>query len=93
LFFLASIKVKSLLHFSFKKRPCHDWSIKFATDVYMTLVPPKLDLNAPDLYKPVMAFVTDILMVGIAYGRQGKFTPELLGLQASSALAWYLFEV
>ena len=59
----------------------------------MTPVPPKLDVNAPDMYIPVMAFVTYILIVGIALGRQDKFTPELLGLQASSALAWYLFEV
>jgi protein transport protein YIF1 len=59
----------------------------------MTLVPPKLDLNAPDMYIPAMAFVAYMLMVGIAFGRHDKFTPELVGLQASSALAWYLFEV
>ena len=56
-------------------------------------MPPKLDVNAPDMYIPVMAFVTYILIVGIAMGKQNKFTPEQLGIQASSALGWFFFEV
>lgn len=30
--------------------------------------PPRSDLNAPDLYIPVMSFVTYIIMVGVASG-------------------------
>jgi hypothetical protein len=56
-------------------------------------VPPKLDVNAPDMYIPVMAFVTYILIVGVCMGTQDKFTPEQLGIQASSALGWLVIEV
>ena len=67
-----------------------DWSIKYSG---AEAVPPKLDVNAPDMYIPVMAFVTYLLMVGISLGTQKRFTPELLGLQASSALGWLFIEV
>ena len=45
------------------------------------------------MYIPVMAFVTYILMVGICLGIHKKFTPEQLGIQASSALGWFFIEV
>ncbi|XP_054855066.1 protein YIF1B isoform X2 [Eublepharis macularius] len=56
-------------------------------------VAPRLDVNAPDLYIPVMAFITYILVAGLALGTQNRFSPDLLGLQASSALAWLIVEV
>lgn len=56
-------------------------------------MPPKLDVNAPDMYIPLMAFVTYLLVVGVSLGMQKKFTPEVLGLHASSALAWFVLEV
>lgn len=67
-----------------------DWSVKYSQT---EAVPPKLDVNAPDLYIPIMSFVTYILIVGICLGTQEKFTPELLGIQASSALGWFIIEV
>lgn len=67
-----------------------DWSMKYSQD---EAVPPKLDVNAPDLYIPIMSFVTYILIVGITLGTQEKFTPEQLGIQASSALGWFIIEV
>ena len=67
-----------------------DWSVKYSQE---DAVPPKLDVNAPDMYIPIMAFVTYILMVGICLGIQEKFTPEILGIQASSALGWFVIEV
>jgi len=67
-----------------------DWSIKYSQS---EAVPPKLDVNAPDLYIPIMSFVTYLLFVGICLGFQKKFTPELLGIQASSALGWFVIEV
>ncbi len=40
-----------------------------------------------------MGFLTYILVTGLALGTQQKFTPEQLGLTASSLLAWLLAEV
>ncbi|KAJ3207740.1 hypothetical protein HDU67_007265 [Dinochytrium kinnereticum] len=48
--------------------------------------PPREDLNAPDLYIPVMAFVTYVLLIGALYGVSDKFKPEALGLTSTSAL-------
>ncbi|KAG0256822.1 hypothetical protein BG011_004311 [Mortierella polycephala] len=53
---------------------------------------PRDDLNAPDLYIPVMAFVTYVLLIGISAGTSNKFSPEILGPTASSALAIILLE-
>jgi protein transport protein YIF1 len=35
-------------------------------------------VNAPDLYLPVMAFVTYVLLVGYVKGTNNNFTPEVL---------------
>ncbi|XP_064601603.1 protein YIF1B-B-like isoform X2 [Liolophura sinensis] len=67
-----------------------DWSIRYNQD---EPVAPRYEVNAPDLYIPVMAFVTYILVAGIVLGTQNKFTPEQLGIQASSALVWIIIEV
>lgn len=40
-----------------------------------------------------MAFITYVLVAGLALGTQDRFSPDLLGLQASSALAWLTVEV
>ena len=50
-------------------------------------------MNAPDLYIPVMAFVTYVLMGGVSLGIQERFSPEALGLQASTAMVWAVLEV
>ena len=39
---------------------------------------PMLDENAPDLYIPLMAFITYILVTGYAKGTKKSFTPEVL---------------
>ncbi|KAI9019571.1 hypothetical protein CLU79DRAFT_757873 [Phycomyces nitens] len=49
--------------------------------------PPREDINSPDLYIPVMALVTYILLCGLAAGRQGSFHPEKLYVAASTATA------
>ncbi|XP_058051168.1 protein YIF1B isoform X4 [Ahaetulla prasina] len=41
----------------------------------------------------VMAFITYLLVAGLALGTQNRFSPDLLGLLASSALAWLIVEV
>ncbi|PWN17828.1 YIF1-domain-containing protein [Microstroma glucosiphilum] len=48
--------------------------------------PPREDVNAPDLYIPVMSFVTYVLLISVILGLSNKFRPEILGLTASRAL-------
>ncbi|XP_068034220.1 protein YIF1B-like isoform X4 [Anomalospiza imberbis] len=68
----------------------NDWQVRYQQD---TPVAPRFDVNAPDLYIPAMAFLTYILLAGLALGTQNRFSPDSLGLVASSALAWLLLEV
>lgn len=56
-------------------------------------VPPGDDLNAPDLYIPLMASVTYILLTGVIFGFQGRFSPEYLGIQSSETFGWLTLEV
>ena len=56
-------------------------------------VQPRYELNAPDLYIPAMAFVTYVLIGGVSLGLQDRFSPEALGIQASTALVWAFIEV
>ncbi|XP_072285810.1 protein YIF1B isoform X2 [Pyxicephalus adspersus] len=76
-----------LLFFPYMHR---DWEVRYQQDIP---VAPRFDVNAPDLYIPVMAFITYILVAGLALGTQNNFSPEILGMQASSALAWLIVEV
>ncbi len=39
---------------------------------------PRDDPNAPDLYIPLMSFITYVLLVGYCKGANNKFTPEVL---------------
>eukprot|EP00299_Pterocystis_sp_00344_P001363 c11199_g1_i1.p1 GENE.c11199_g1_i1~~c11199_g1_i1.p1 ORF type:complete len:311 (+),score=40.92 c11199_g1_i1:44-934(+) len=55
--------------------------------------PPRDDVFAPDLYIPSMAFCTYVLLVCLVLGMKNQFTPETLGMAASSALATVGFEV
>jgi len=67
-----------------------DWSLSYNQD---EPVAPRYDVNAPDLYIPVMAFVTFLLLAGVSLGTHDKFSPEMLGLQASSTLVWLVIEL
>uniref|UniRef100_A0A8D0NRZ6 Protein YIF1 n=1 Tax=Sus scrofa TaxID=9823 RepID=A0A8D0NRZ6_PIG len=40
-----------------------------------------------------MAFITYVLLAGMALGIQKRFSPEVLGLCASTALVWVVMEV
>jgi len=55
--------------------------------------PPREEVVAPDLYIPTMAFATYVMVMGFALGAQGRFTPDVLGLAASSGLVILLLEV
>lgn len=67
-----------------------DWSLKYDHD---NPVQPRYDINAPDLYIPTMAYITYVVLAGIVLGFQNRFSPEQLGIQASSALAYSIFEL
>ncbi|XP_036404928.1 protein YIF1A isoform X1 [Megalops cyprinoides] len=67
-----------------------DWEVRYHRDTPLT---PRHDVNAPDLYIPTMAFITYILLAGMALGIQKRFSPEVLGLCASTALVWVVIEV
>ncbi|KAI9838865.1 MAG: hypothetical protein M1819_004072 [Sarea resinae] len=56
-------------------------------------LPPREDINSPDMYIPVMAFVTYILLSTLLAGLRGAFHPELLGLTATTAFAIVIFEI
>jgi len=56
-------------------------------------LPPRDDINAPDLYIPTMSFVTYILIIGYVLGASDRFTPEVLGLTASKGMFLLGFEV
>ncbi|XP_058490809.1 protein YIF1B isoform X2 [Solea solea] len=67
-----------------------NWEVNYQQD---TPVAPRFDVNAPDLYIPAMGFITYVLVAGLALGTQNRFSPELLGVQASSAFVWLIMEV
>ncbi|KAI0084998.1 YIF1-domain-containing protein [Irpex rosettiformis] len=53
---------------------------------------PREDINSPDLYIPLMAFVTYILLAALYSGLNSRFHPEILGVTASKALAVVLLD-
>jgi hypothetical protein len=55
--------------------------------------PPRHDVNAPDLYVPMMAFITYVLLVGYWKGTSGAFTPETLVRCVWCCLICQLLEV
>lgn len=56
-------------------------------------LPPREDTNSPDMYIPMMALVTYILLSTVLAGLRGAFHPELLGLTATTAFAVVLLEI
>ncbi|KAI5123934.1 hypothetical protein M0805_006349 [Coniferiporia weirii] len=55
-------------------------------------LPPRDDPNSPDMYIPVMALVTYILLAALQSGLQDRFHPEVLGRVATRALFVVLVE-
>ncbi|MCJ1355814.1 MAG: hypothetical protein MMC33_005806 [Icmadophila ericetorum] len=56
-------------------------------------LPPREDLNSPDMYIPVMAFVTYILLSTLLAGLRGDFHPQVMGSLFSYALVVVLVEI
>ncbi|KAJ6513912.1 YIF1-domain-containing protein [Mycena vitilis] len=49
-------------------------------------LPPREDVNSPDLYIPLMALVTYILLCALHSGLEARFHPQVLGESASRAI-------
>ncbi|KAK2747121.1 hypothetical protein FQN57_002377 [Myotisia sp. PD_48] len=60
------------------------------TSMYL---PPRDDVNSPDMYIPAMALVTYILLSSVLAGLRGNFHPEILRSNTSIALAVVIFEI
>lgn len=55
--------------------------------------PASEDVNAPDLYIPLMSFVTYILLWALFLGLRGDFHPEVFGYLASQTLACSVIDI
>ncbi|KAF8389232.1 hypothetical protein HHK36_025925 [Tetracentron sinense] len=55
--------------------------------------PPIYDINAPDLYIPLMAFGTYMVLAGFLLGLHGKFSPEALSIQFTKGMIGWLLQV
>ncbi|CAM6100731.1 unnamed protein product [Calypogeia fissa] len=59
----------------------------------LTYKPPRYDINAPDLYIPMMAFATYVVLCGIAMGLSERWSSEVLGAKFTKALIGWAAEV
>ncbi|KAJ3559945.1 hypothetical protein NM688_g23 [Phlebia brevispora] len=62
------------------------------TENGQTWLPPREDINSPDLYIPLMALVTYILLAALHSGLNSRFHPEILGVTASKGLGIILLD-
>eukprot|EP01006_Ploeotia_vitrea_P054595 TRINITY_DN67905_c6_g1_i1.p1 TRINITY_DN67905_c6_g1~~TRINITY_DN67905_c6_g1_i1.p1 ORF type:complete len:330 (+),score=46.02 TRINITY_DN67905_c6_g1_i1:150-992(+) len=83
----------------FRRREAQSNSFAGPTDTVVddyNYLPPVEDINAPDMYIPLMAFITYILLVGLFAGlghTKATFTPEVLVTTASSCALLLFLEV
>lgn len=56
-------------------------------------LPPRDDLNSPDMYIPLMASITYILLATLLAGLRGEFLPELLGITATYCFVIVAIEI
>jgi len=56
-------------------------------------LPPRDDLNSPDMYIPIMSLITYILLSTVLAGMRGSFQPELLGQITTTAVSIVLVEI
>jgi len=68
-------------------------SIKLNGTNGITYPPPRADINAPDMYIPVMGFVTYIIICAMVAGFAGGFRPEMLGLVGTKAFICFATDI
>nr|KAF6290085.1 Yip1 interacting factor-like protein B, membrane trafficking protein [Pipistrellus kuhlii] len=64
-----------------------DWEVQYQQD---TPVAPRFDVNAPDLYIPAMAFITYVLVAGLALGTQDRMIGGILMGLLFGKIGYYL---
>ena len=70
------------------------WKRTYITENGVELAsPPRHDINAPDLYIPVMAIYTYIIVVGFMVGTKGSFSPKLISSSLSACLVAITLEL
>ncbi|KAI9848610.1 MAG: hypothetical protein M1838_000482 [Thelocarpon superellum] len=82
-----------LVLFPWRHRPWSRKSTISPSSQSTIFMPPREDINSPDMYIPVMAFVTYILLSTLLAGLRGAFHPELLGLTATTAFVIVIVEI
>jgi protein transport protein YIF1 len=55
--------------------------------------PPTDDVNAPDLYIPLMSFITYSILMAYIQGTFGSFNPDVLGITMTQAIVTMMLEV
>ncbi|KAA8904887.1 YIF1-domain-containing protein [Sphaerosporella brunnea] len=80
-------------HVSWSRQSAVRASAQHPGEAETIYLPPREDVNAPDMYIPLMSFVTYILLSALLYGLSGTFYPEILGYTSSSALGAVVFEL
>ncbi len=76
-----------------QQRPSTTSSSQESASYSYYFLPPRDDLNSPDMYIPVMAFVTYILLSTLLAGLRGAFHPEVMGLTATTAFVVVVLEI
>ncbi|CZR51520.1 related to Slh1p interacting factor [Phialocephala subalpina] len=56
-------------------------------------LPPRDDLNSPDMYIPLMGFITYILLSALVAGLRGDFQPEMFSYTATAAFLMMAVEI
>lgn len=80
--------------FPWRHRPWSRQSTRSSdTQGAIEFLPPREDVNSPDMYIPLMAFVTYILLSTLIAGLNGKFEPQLLGITFSNASVIIILEL
>ncbi|KAK0749201.1 YIF1-domain-containing protein [Schizothecium vesticola] len=79
-----------LVLFPWRHKP---WSRKTAAGRDGWYLPPRDDVNSPDMYIPVMSFVTYIFLRTLIAGLRGEFEPELFGYTATMASIIMFLEI
>lgn len=55
--------------------------------------PPRDDPNSPDLYLPLVFFITFIILVGVIAGLKNAFKPDVLVMMATFCFSLFIFEL
>lgn len=56
-------------------------------------LPPRDDLNSPDMYIPIMSLITYILLSTVLAGVRGTFKPEILGSITTTSVVVIVAEI